>query len=131
MNGIGICAAAGAVWAATACAGDWPQFCGQDRNNVSPETGLASSWPETGPKVLWETEVSDGYSGPSIKDGKLIILDGKTGILYLVKADPAEYKQLACAKMVEENDMAWAPLALSEGKLLVRDWNTLKCVDLK
>ena len=30
-----------------------------------------------------------------------------------------------------ENDMAWAPLALSDGKLLVRDWNTLKCVDLK
>ena len=66
-----------------------------------------------------------------LADGKLVILDGKTGVLHLLKADPMKFKELASAKMVEENDMAWAPLALSNGKLLVRDWNTLKCVDLK
>ena len=66
-----------------------------------------------------------------LADGKLIILDGKTGILHLVKADPLEFDLLASFKMVEKNDMAWAPLALFGGKLLVRDWNTLKCVDLK
>ena len=87
-------------------------------------------------KLEWRTKDVEGAPnferGPFIfAEGKLIILDGKTGILYLVKADPTEYKQLASAKMVEENDMAWAPLALSDGKLLVRDWNTLKCVDLK
>jgi outer membrane protein assembly factor BamB len=87
-------------------------------------------------KLAWRTKDIDG--APNFErgslimaDGKLIILDGKSGILYLVKADTSEYKQLASAKMVEENDMAWAPLALSNGKLLVRDWNTLKCVDLK
>ena len=59
------------------------------------------------------------------------ILDGKTGILHLVKADPSSYTELAAANMVKENDMAWAPLALADGRLLVRDWTTLKCVDLK
>jgi outer membrane protein assembly factor BamB len=87
-------------------------------------------------KLQWRTKDVEGAPnferGPFIfADGKLIVLDGKTGTLYLVKADPSEYKQLASAKMVEENDMAWAPLAFSDGKLLVRDWNTLKCVDLK
>jgi len=87
-------------------------------------------------KLAWRTKEIDGAPnferGPFIlADGKIAILDGKTGILYLVKADPTKYTELASAPMVEKNDMAWAPLALSNGKLLVRDWNTLKCVDLK
>lgn len=87
-------------------------------------------------KLAWRTKDIEGAPnferGPFIlADGKLILLDGKSGLLYLVAADVSGYKQLASAKMVKENDMAWAPLALSDGKLLVRDWNTLKCVDLK
>ncbi len=87
-------------------------------------------------KLEWRTKDIEGAPnferGPFIlADGKLILLDGKSGILYLVKADASGYKQLAAAQMVKENSMAWAPLALSGGKLLVRDWNTLKCVDLK
>ena len=87
-------------------------------------------------KLEWRTKDID--DAPNFErgslimaDGKLVILDGKSGILYLVKADTSGYKQLASAEMVDKNVMAWAPLALSKGKLLVRDWNTLKCVDLK
>lgn len=103
-------------------------------NSNSRKDGLASFTLDG--KLAWRTkDIDDAPNferGPFIlADGKLIILDGKSGILYLVKADPAEYKQLASAKMVKENDMAWAPLALSNGRVLVRDWNTLKCVDLK
>ena len=64
-------------------------------------------------------------------DGKLIILDPKSGDLHLIKADPKKYTPLASAPMVKKDEMSWAPLALSGGKLLVRDWDTLKCVDLK
>jgi hypothetical protein len=87
-------------------------------------------------KLMWRTKDIEGAPnfgrGPFIlADGKLIILDGKSGILYLVKPDTSTYKELASSKMVKEDDMAWAPLVLSKGKLLVRDWTTLKCVDLK
>jgi len=87
-------------------------------------------------KLAWRTKDIDGAPnferGPFIlADGKLILLDGKSGQLYLVAADVSGYKQLASADMVKANNMAWAPLALSDGKLLVRDWDTLKCVDLK
>jgi outer membrane protein assembly factor BamB len=103
-------------------------------NSNSRKDGLASFTLDG--KLEWRTKDIDGApnferGGFILADGKLIMLDGKSGILYLVKADVSGYKQLASAKMVEENDMAWAPLALSNGKLLVRDWNTLKCVDLK
>src|SRR6516162_8257959 len=39
------------VWAA-----DWPQFLGPNRNGSSPETGLLTTWPADGPKVLWKVE---------------------------------------------------------------------------
>lgn len=103
-------------------------------NSNSRKDGLASF--SLDGKLVWRTKDIDGAPnferGPFIMaDGKLIFLDGKTGILHLVKANPEKFELLASAQMVESNDMAWAPLALSEGKLLVRDWNTLKCVDLR
>jgi len=54
------------AFAHTAQAGDWPQFRGPNRDAVSNETGLLRSWPADGPKVLWHTEVCEGYSGPAI-----------------------------------------------------------------
>ncbi len=40
---------------------DWPQWRGPNRNNTSPETGLALDWTETPPTELWRTNV-----GPSL-----------------------------------------------------------------
>lgn len=55
--------------------GDWPQFRGPERNNISPETGLLRSWPAQGPKVLWKTPVCEGYAGAAIKDGMVYVND--------------------------------------------------------
>lgn len=55
--------------------GDWPQFRGADRNNISTETGLYRSWPAQGPKVLWKTPVCEGYAGAAIKDGRVYVND--------------------------------------------------------
>ena len=61
---------------ASAClAADWPQFRGPDRDAVSKETGLLRSWPESGPEVLWTTEVGDGYSSPAVFDGRVYVND--------------------------------------------------------
>ncbi len=59
----------------TAFGADWPQFCGPQRNNSSAETGLARSWPTDGPAVRWTVEVTTGFAGPAIKDGKVYLLD--------------------------------------------------------
>jgi hypothetical protein len=76
-------------------------------------------------------------------DGLLLATDGAT-TLYLIEPDPSGYKQLAAAPLLAEggtgtegDGMAsrvggrtqnWAPLALSNGKLLIRDHKVLKCV---
>ncbi|HKY04388.1 MAG TPA: PQQ-binding-like beta-propeller repeat protein [Blastocatellia bacterium] len=49
---------------------DWLQWGGPKRNFTSPSKGLASVWPETGPKRLWARELGDGHSS--------IIVDGPT-----------------------------------------------------
>src|SRR6516165_2255295 len=54
--------------------GDWPQLLGPSRNGVSSETGLATSWTAQGPPVLWAREIGQGYSGPVVAGGRLILL---------------------------------------------------------
>jgi outer membrane protein assembly factor BamB len=63
-----------------ACAGtlpsrsaDWPQFLGPNRNGSTPETNLASAWPKEGPPVLWQRKVGEGFSGPVVAGGRLIL----------------------------------------------------------
>jgi outer membrane protein assembly factor BamB len=54
---------------------DWPQWRGPNRDDVSKETGLLTSWPAEGPKRIWLNEnAGAGYSGPAIADGKLFIM---------------------------------------------------------
>jgi len=63
------------VLAAASAASDWPQFQGPDRNGLSPETGLLHAFPEGGPKVLWTVKLGVGFGGPTIRDGKVYVLD--------------------------------------------------------
>jgi outer membrane protein assembly factor BamB len=52
--------------------GDWPQWRGPDRTNLSRETGLLKSWPPGGPRLVWKAEgLGGGYSMPSVADGRL------------------------------------------------------------
>lgn len=52
---------------------DWPIFLGPHGTGVSDETGLVDSWPEGGPKVLWDKRIGTGYSSPSIRGEKLVV----------------------------------------------------------
>ena len=78
-------------WSFSAAAAEWPQFLGPTRNGVSTETNLATTWPTEGPKTVWQKEIGQGFSGPVVAQGKLILfhrlenqetidcLDAKTG----------------------------------------------------
>ena len=60
-------------WSFSAVAADWPQFLGPTRNGLSTETNLAVSWPAEGPKTIWQTNIGQGFSGPVVAQGKLIL----------------------------------------------------------
>ncbi len=59
--------------AAPARAADWPRFLGPAGNGTSIETGLARTWPTTGPPVVWRQVVGEGYSGPVVAGTRLIV----------------------------------------------------------
>jgi len=63
-------------------------------------------------------------------DGVILTLDGKEGILHMVDPSPDEYKELAQAPLFEGKEI-WAPMAFSDGKLLARNQQELKCLKLK
>lgn len=58
---------------------EWPQFQGPDRNGHSRETGIAKSWPETGPKTLWTVPVGEGFGGAAVSAGEVYFLDRISG----------------------------------------------------
>ena len=54
-------------------ADDWPQFLGPRRDGTSLERGLLDAFPQPGPKIIWQREVGEGYSGPVIAGERLIL----------------------------------------------------------
>lgn len=60
------------IFAFTAIAADWPQWRGPERTGISTETGLLTSWPPGGPKVVWKTSgLGVGYSSFAIVNGRM------------------------------------------------------------
>jgi outer membrane protein assembly factor BamB len=59
--------------ASVAPGADWPQFRGPSRDGTSAEKGLLATWPEKGPPLVWDMEVGEGYSGPVVAGGRLIL----------------------------------------------------------
>lgn len=96
--------------------------------------------------IMWKTK-----RDPDFNKGSMILADGlllaTTGgkSLYLVQPDPAGFKPLAKADLLEEgvptagssgttsrhgSAQNWAPIALADGKLLIRDQSRLLCVQV-
>jgi outer membrane protein assembly factor BamB len=53
---------------------DWPQWRGPNRDGHSKETGWQSSWPENGPRRIWEAPVGVGYSSVSVSRGRVFTM---------------------------------------------------------
>lgn len=80
---------------AGAAAGDWPQWRGPNRDDVSKETGLLKKWPAGGPKRAWVSEDAGlGYSGFSVVGGKLYTMGLFDAEEKLICLDTATGKKL-------------------------------------
>ena len=62
-----------------ALSADWGTWLGPNRDGKSIETGLLTSWPEGGPKVVWQaTGLGEGYSSMAVV-GDRIYTQGQEG----------------------------------------------------
>lgn len=89
---------------ATTSADDWPQINGPSRDGTVPGEALRQDWPKEGLEPLWSHTVGEGYSGPVVVEGKLVVfhrpgkdylaeaLDAKTGQVIWKVNLPSEYR---------------------------------------
>ncbi len=75
--------------ALAAVAADWPQWLGPARNGTSPETGLLTDWPATGPKLLWKVPGGDGYSSVAVVGDRAYTLVQRDGGEWAIALDTA------------------------------------------
>lgn len=67
-------------------AADWPKWRGPNADGISPETGINKDWTAKPPKEVWRVPLTDdGFAGPSVADGKVLIID-HTGAEDVVRA---------------------------------------------
>jgi outer membrane protein assembly factor BamB len=81
-------------------------------------------------KIKWKTDQQPPFvrGGAILADGLLLTTDGNTK-LYLVDPNPAGFKPIASVVVLEQGDN-WAPLALVDGKLLIRGQKELKVLQV-
>jgi len=81
-------------------------------------------------QVKWKTDQAPPFvrGGSILAEGLLLATDGNTK-LYLVEPNPAAFKPLASAVVLEKGDN-WSALALVDGKLLVRGQKELKVLQV-
>jgi outer membrane protein assembly factor BamB len=79
-------------------------------------------------QIRWKTGENPLFNkgGAVLAEGLLLAVDGSK-MLYLIDPDPAGFKPLASAELLNQGEN-WAPIALVDGKLLIRDQKNLKCV---
>ena len=86
--------------------GDWPQFRGARRDGISNEKGLASSWPESGPKEVWRVAIGEGYSSISVVGKRLYTMysdgEGEDAVEYAAAFDASTGKELWRTAMGEK-----------------------------
>ena len=69
------------------------------------------------------------WGGLVAVDGTLIVLDGKTGEIVLIRLSPERYEELG--RMKGLGGQSWTAPIVAGGRLLVRNKQTLACYDLR
>jgi len=66
---------------------EWPQWRGPNRDGSWNGAGTVRKLP-TEPKIKWRAEIGSGYSGPTVADGKVFLMDRVT--------DPEQRERVLC-----------------------------------
>ena len=81
---------------------------------------------------VWTSEgkASFGLGSFLMADGLFFVLDGDTGKLRLVEATTKGYNEVAGAQLLAGQEV-WGPMALSDGKLVLRALTKMVCLDVR
>lgn len=82
-------------------------------------------------KILWSSSKNDRFGlGPYIlADGKFYLLNDN-GTLHIIEASTKRYEHLGSKVIIPDGHDAWAPMALADGYLVLRDADTMVCINI-
>ena len=81
---------------------------------------------------VWSSEGKAAFGSGSymMADGMFFVMEGDTGKLHMIEASTTGYKELGSAQVLSGEEV-WAPMALSGGKMVLRDLTKMICIDLR
>jgi outer membrane protein assembly factor BamB len=102
-----------------------PKDGGSGRNQ------LVCVHPNNPQEMVWTSGSENRFGlGPYfIADGKMFILNDD-GTLFIARPSTERYIQVDEFKVIEDGHDAWAPFAIANGYLIMRDATTVVCIDL-
>ncbi len=83
---------------------DWPRFLGPRGDGTSRLAEIRLPWPKAGPRIVWHTDLGEGYAAPAAWLGRLLVFDriadrarlrclhAETGELIWEASDPTSYR---------------------------------------
>ncbi len=82
-------------------------------------------------KIVWSSGSEKRFGlGPYLMaDGKIFLLN-EEGTLYILKPSVSKYIESDAAKVIANGQDAWAPLALADGYLVLRDSRKMICINM-
>jgi outer membrane protein assembly factor BamB len=119
----------------------WPRWGGPGGDFKVVVAGLAESWPEDGPPVLWRRPLGAGYSAIAAVAGTLytIYRDGEDDVVIALRADDGEtvWEHRYRAPTREGNSLEFGkgphatPLILADRLVTLGYTGVLSCLDRK
>jgi outer membrane protein assembly factor BamB len=95
-----------------ACALDWPQWMGPQRDGVWRETGLVEKFSKEGPTVRWRVPIGNGYSGPAVVGDRVYVMDRQKRTV-----DPAKKPTAGRGKSIPGNERVLC-LSATDGSIV-------------
>ena len=74
---------------------DWPQYLGPTRDTVWNESGVHLDFEKYPPKLLWSQPIGSGYSGPSVSENRVFVMDRKSEPYEPEKINPEQTPTLS------------------------------------
>lgn len=68
----------------------WMQWGGPDRTFIVESPALASAWPASGPRKLWDRALGEGHSSVIVEGGRLYTMYRPVGMLSMIRRSQQE-----------------------------------------
>ena len=83
-------------------------------------------------EIVWESGTETRFGlGPYIIAGNKFFILNDDGTLTIARPSTERYIQLDQVKVIKDGHDAWAPIAIANGYLIMRDSKTMVCLDIK